>query len=102
MRGWMNDERIMIACCSDGTRPVIFKIERIDYKAVYVNGIHCDTCRNNISETLKNISEVTDIAFKKDNNNNGYIEVFIDKDISNNLIESTIKSCGKYQVIHID
>lgn len=35
MRGWMNDERIMIACCSDGTRPVIFKIERMDYKAVY-------------------------------------------------------------------
>lgn len=25
-----NDERMMIACCNDGTRPVIFKIERID------------------------------------------------------------------------
>ena len=24
------DERMMIACCNDGTRPVIFKIERID------------------------------------------------------------------------
>lgn len=22
----------MIACCSDGTRPVVFKIERIDYE----------------------------------------------------------------------
>lgn len=30
MRGWMRDERLMIACCNDGTRPVIFKIERID------------------------------------------------------------------------
>lgn len=30
MHGWMNDDRVMIACCSDGTRPVIFKIERID------------------------------------------------------------------------
>ena len=30
MHGWTNDERIMIACCNDGTRPVIFKIERID------------------------------------------------------------------------
>ena len=28
--GWTNDERMMIACCNDGTRPVIFKIERID------------------------------------------------------------------------
>ena len=27
MKGWTNDDRIMIACCNDGTRPVIFKIE---------------------------------------------------------------------------
>ena len=32
MRGWMREENTMIACCSDGTRPVIFKIERIDYE----------------------------------------------------------------------
>ena len=30
MKGWMARENEMIACCSDGTRPVIFKIERID------------------------------------------------------------------------
>lgn len=30
MKNWTNDERIMIACCNDGTRPVVFKIERID------------------------------------------------------------------------
>lgn len=30
MEGWTNDEKMMIACCNDGTRPVIFKIERID------------------------------------------------------------------------
>lgn len=32
MKGWMEKENTMIACCSDGTRPVIFKIERIDYE----------------------------------------------------------------------
>ena len=32
MQGWMERENEMIACCSDGTRPVIFKIERIDYE----------------------------------------------------------------------
>lgn len=31
MKGWMKDENTMITCCSDGTRPVIFKVERIDY-----------------------------------------------------------------------
>ncbi len=30
MKGWMKKENEMIACCSDGTRPVIFKIERMD------------------------------------------------------------------------
>ena len=30
MHGWTNDERMMIACCNDGIRPVVFKIERID------------------------------------------------------------------------
>ena len=30
MHGWMNDDKVMIACCNDGTRLVIFKIERID------------------------------------------------------------------------
>jgi uncharacterized repeat protein (TIGR04076 family) len=30
MHGWTNNEKIMIACCNDGTHPVIFKLERID------------------------------------------------------------------------
>jgi len=30
MHGWMNDDKVMIACCNDGPRPVIFKIERFD------------------------------------------------------------------------
>jgi len=30
MNGWMKNENEMICCCSDGTRPVIFKVERID------------------------------------------------------------------------
>lgn len=33
MKGWTNDEKMLIACCNDGVRPVIFKIERIDETA---------------------------------------------------------------------
>ena len=33
MHGWTNDERMLITCCNDGTRPVIFKIERINIPA---------------------------------------------------------------------
>ena len=32
MKGWMKEENTLITCCSGGTRPVIFKIERIDYE----------------------------------------------------------------------
>lgn len=28
--GWMKDGRSMITCCTDGIRPVIFKVERIE------------------------------------------------------------------------
>ena len=28
MKGWTNDDRMMITCCNDGTRPVIFKTVR--------------------------------------------------------------------------
>jgi uncharacterized repeat protein (TIGR04076 family) len=28
--GWMKAENTMIACCNDGIRPVVFKLERID------------------------------------------------------------------------
>lgn len=27
--GWMKDEQAMVTCCTDGIRPVIFKVERI-------------------------------------------------------------------------
>ena len=32
MKGWLKEENMMITCCSDGIRPVIFKIEQIDYE----------------------------------------------------------------------
>ena len=27
---WMKDDNTMIACCNDGVRPVVFKLDRID------------------------------------------------------------------------
>ena len=27
---WMQDEKTMIACCTDGIRPVVFRLEKID------------------------------------------------------------------------
>jgi uncharacterized repeat protein (TIGR04076 family) len=30
MDGWTNDKNVMIACCNDETRPVVFKLEKIE------------------------------------------------------------------------
>ena len=58
MRGWTKDERMMIACCNDGTRPVIFKIERLDYKVVKILGMVCEHCASKIKKSLSVISGV--------------------------------------------
>ncbi|OPX59747.1 MAG: hypothetical protein A4E25_00939 [Methanobacterium sp. PtaB.Bin024] len=29
-QGWMKDDKTMIACCTDGIRPVIFKLEKVE------------------------------------------------------------------------
>lgn len=97
MRGWMNDERVMITCCSDGTRPVIFKIERMDYKVLYIDGIGCDNCRNRIRDALMGLDYVTDVVFKPD-----FTEVFLDQDVSDETLKAAVENCGDYTVSKID
>ena len=74
MRGWTNDEHMMIACCNDGTRPVIFRIERLDYKVVYVD--EPAQVQKKLVDALKNLDGVTDAVYRDDKN---FIEVFMDR-----------------------
>lgn len=51
----------MICCCSDGTRPVIFKIDRLDYQRVSIKGMGCENCEKKIRaafEALPGVKEV--------------------------------------------
>lgn len=95
MRNWTNDERMMIACCNDGTRPVIFKIERLDYKVVFIDGI----TNNNISTVKKLISELKEVTAVEYNSDESYFEVYIDKDFDNSIIFEKLKS---FNVTKID
>lgn len=97
MRGWMNDERVMITCCSDGTRPVIFKIERMDYKVLYIDGIGCDNCRNRIRDALMGLDYVTDVVFKPE-----FTEVFLDQDVPDETLKAAVENCGDYTVSKVD
>lgn len=74
MRNWTNDERMMIACCNDGTRPVIFRIERQDYLVVKIKGMKCEKCVAKVKAALDNIggAERVDVRLDK-----GWAEVFV-------------------------
>ncbi len=99
MRGWTNDEHIMIACCNDGTRPVIFKIERLDYKVLYVNA-NLDE-QNKIVAALKNIDGVTNAIYRTDKN---FTEIFMDRnnEVSDEKISVAVKSAGNFDIQRID
>lgn len=97
MRGWMEDERVMIACCSDGTRPVIFKLQRMDYKALYIEGIGCVNCRRKIAAALTAISDVTEVVFRDE-----FAEVFVEKDVADEVLKAAVEGCGEYTVTKIE
>lgn len=87
MRNWTNEERMMIACCNDGTRPVIFKIERLDYKVVYIDGMTSE----NISTVKKLLSELKEVTAVDYNADEHYFEVYADKDFDDSMITEKLK-----------
>lgn len=97
MRGWMKDEREMITCCSDGTRPVIFKLQRLDYKVLYIDGIGCDRCREKISAALAALPGVTEVRFRPE-----FTEVYLDRDPGDEALKQAVERCGGYTVTNID
>lgn len=97
MRGWMADERVMITCCSDGTRPVIFKIERLDYKVVYCTDIGQTEVQAAVRQALEALEGVKEVVFREN-----FAEVFLeDGDIPDSEIRAAVYSCGQ-MVIGID
>lgn len=87
MRGWMREENTMIACCSDGTRPVLFRIERLDYKAVYpaASGAPDAPAQARIREALCALDGVTDVQFPGE-----FFEVYMDRDVPDAQLSAAI------------
>ena len=87
MRGWMREENTMIACCSDGTRPVLFRIERLDYKAVYpaASGAPDSSAQARIREALCALDGVTDVQFPGE-----FFEVYMDRDVPDAQLSAAI------------
>ena len=100
MRNWTNDERVMIACCNDGTRPVIFKIERMDYKVVRIEGMACEKCAEKVKAVLEIIPGVNNVDVRLDKK---WAEVFSEKSgaLEDGQLKEAVEQAG-YSVIGID
>jgi uncharacterized repeat protein (TIGR04076 family) len=99
MRNWTNNENFMIACCNDGTRPVIFKIERIDYKVLKVDTDKIG--QEKIIFALKNVEGIQNAEYRADKN---FIEIFMNKnnEVSDEKIIETVNSVGDFKIFAID
>ena len=99
MRHWTNDEHMMIACCNDGTRPVIFKIERLDYKVLKVDTDAIG--QNKIVVKIQNLDGVSKVVYREDKN---FIEIFMDrnKEVSDEKIISAVNSAGNFKIFDIE
>lgn len=100
MRGWTNDERMMIACCNDGTRPVIFKLERQDYQVVKIDGMACEKCAGRVRTALEALEGVLSVQVRLDK---GWAEVFVERDAcpSVDALRAAVEGAG-YTVTGID
>lgn len=100
MRGWTNDEHLMIACCNDGTRPVIFKIERLDYKVLRVEAEA--SAQIKIAAALQNLNGVTAATYRPDKN---FTEIFMDRNHEvpdAQIVAAVVKSTGDFKVLSIE
>lgn len=92
---------MMIACCNDGTRPVIFKIERLDYKAVKIDGMTCPGCAESIKKALEAIPgvEQAEVRIEK-----GWAEVFMNQNapVSDEALLLAVEQFENYSVTGID
>ena len=89
MRNWTNDEHMMIACCNDGTRPVIFKIERLDYKVVKFSGADGTAAE----EKVRALAGVLGAQWRAEKD---WLEVFTDRNapVSDEAICGAVSACG--------
>ena len=72
MRGWMNDEKVMI-------------------------GADLNECRSEIKKALRQVVGVGEITFRDE-----YVEVYLQKAVSDETLKEAVEKCGKCSVVKID
>lgn len=94
MKGWMNDDRVMVTCCNDGTRPVIFKIERIDILVLKVSGIENDSDRARVREALATLKGIAEVRIKAEQ-----VEIDLAEPLDASTIAQALSKAGAYHIV---
>lgn len=63
---------------------------------LYIDGIHSDKCLNRMKGIIEQIDGVTDVIFRE-----GYIEVYLSKDVDDTVLKNNVAECGQYSVSNI-
>ncbi|MBQ3457163.1 MAG: TIGR04076 family protein, partial [Synergistaceae bacterium] len=75
-----------------------FRIERIDYKALYIDGIKSDSDREKIVEALRKIPGVSGVNVREN-----FTETILeDKSVTDEALTEAIKCAGDFTVSKID
>lgn len=83
-----------------GTCPVIFKIERQDYKVVKIEGMGCEKCAGKVEDALSAVKNVDRVAVRLDKK---WAEVFCDRANApdDGALIKAVEAAG-YEVVGID
>ena len=83
--------------CSSDLRPVVFKIERLDYRALCIDGIKCGGCRERITKALMEVQGVTDVKFRPE-----FTEAYLGHEVPEESLRQAAERAGGYKVTRID
>ena len=76
---------------------MVFRIERLDYRALYIDGIRCEGCRERVRKALMEMQGVTDVKFRA-----GFTEAYLGHEVPEESLRQAAERAGGYKVTRID
>ena len=75
-----------------------FKLERLDYKAIHVSECSCRQGQQSLAAAVASIDGVTRACWHRD----GFLEAYMDGEVSDETIRAVVEFDGRYRVERID
>ena len=76
---------------------MVFRIERLDYRALCIDGIKSGGCRERIRKALMEVQGVTDVKFRPE-----FTEAYLAHQVPEEALRQAAEGAGGYKVSRID